>query len=181
MTTLLTRLTAATGPDREQPLLHYSVTPPTVIRSVKQTRSHSKPLGFWVSVGDGEGSWKDWCESEQWGLERLVNPIEVTLAESAKILWLTNNSEIMDFTREYDDITAAPGRGHAGGLDWTGCYINWPKVAENFDGIIIAPYLSDCRHDLSWYYTWDCASGCIWDARAVADLSPTPPTDPAAR
>ncbi len=28
-----------------------------------------------------------------------------------------------------------------------------------------------------WYYGWDCASGVIWDAEAVAELRPTDAPD----
>jgi hypothetical protein len=52
--------------------------------------------------------------------------------------------------------------------------IEWRKVAERFDGIIIAPYIWQRRLDLesSWYYSWDCASGCIWNASAVREIVP---------
>ena len=49
-------------------------------------------------------------------------------------------------------------------------YINWRKVAKAFDGIIIPEYIYSRRLDgnaSDWYYGWDCASGCIWDARAI--------------
>ena len=26
--------------------------------------------------------------------------------------------------------------------------------------------------ELFWYYGWDCASGCIWDPAAVAEIKP---------
>ena len=25
-----------------------------------------------------------------------------------------------------------------------------------------------------WYYGWDCASGCVWDASAVQSVEPLP-------
>ena len=50
-------------------------------------------------------------------------------------------------------------------------FIDWPKVAERYDGIIIAPYQWSRRLDgPMWYYGWDCASGCVWRARAVLEL-----------
>jgi hypothetical protein len=45
--------------------------------------------------------------------------------------------------------------------------IDWKQVAREFAGIEIAPYQWDRRHTLSWYYGWDCASGCVWHPRAV--------------
>jgi hypothetical protein len=41
--------------------------------------------------------------------------------------------------------------------------------AEGWDGLEIAPYLHRMRlSSFSWYYTWDCASGCIWNASRVS-------------
>ena len=52
-----------------------------------------------------------------------------------------------------------------------GC-IDWRLVAEEWQGIVIAPYLWERRFDSDarWYYSWDCASGCIWDHRAIAAI-----------
>jgi hypothetical protein len=52
--------------------------------------------------------------------------------------------------------------------------INWAGVAKDYQGVIIAPFVWDRRlHDAySWYYTWDCASGCIWDAAAIERVEP---------
>lgn len=51
-------------------------------------------------------------------------------------------------------------------------HINWPMVADRYQGIVIAPYLWSRRMDGGlWYYGWDCASGCIWDAAAVASVT----------
>lgn len=48
--------------------------------------------------------------------------------------------------------------------------ISWKKVRKNYDGIIIAPYQWDCRNasETTWYYPWDCASGCIWNLEKVS-------------
>lgn len=38
---------------------------------------------------------------------------------------------------------------------------------REYAGIIITPYQWARRLELSWYYNWDCASGCIWDVSAI--------------
>jgi len=52
--------------------------------------------------------------------------------------------------------------------------INWPAVAEKYDGIIIAPYIWQRRlsdnPDHFWYYGWDCASGCIWNTEVIEEI-----------
>lgn len=46
---------------------------------------------------------------------------------------------------------------------------DWIDVASRYSGIEIAPYQWKRRIHPStfWYYTWDCASGCIWDLSAI--------------
>lgn len=146
-------------------LHHYSDKPLTKVLSVRQNReslhTYSKPTGLWVSV-EGEQDWVAWCESE--GFRDINKQLDhlITLADGANILVLSNAEMIDDFTHTYGRDTGfrAPG-------------IAWQDVAEKHSGIIIAPYIWSRRlhHFTSWYYGWDCASGCIWDASAVASIA----------
>ena len=113
-----------------------------------------KPIGLWVSVGD---AWRDWCEAEQFHMESLEYVSEVTLADDADILRMGTGEELDDFTDRYGD-------GQYGDL------IAWDEVARHHQGIIIDPYVWERRLELSWYYGWDCASGCIWDAAAIEEI-----------
>lgn len=45
--------------------------------------------------------------------------------------------------------------------------VNWPAVAEEATGIEICPFLYRAAGGLDWYYPWDVASGCTWDADTV--------------
>lgn len=149
-------------------LIHYSNALVGEVRSVSQSAARSyfdKPRGLWVSV-EGEDGWREWCISERFGLERLTHPHEVVLASNAKVLRLNGADEI-------DALTARYGCAPMDYLpDVVG--INWVRVAADYQGIIIAPYVWSRRlHEGSnWYYGWDCASGCIWDAAAVAAVVP---------
>jgi hypothetical protein len=124
--------------------------------------THWKPRGFWVSV-DGPDDWEEWCASEGFRLERLAIRHRVTLTGAANILRLSFGMELDDFTRRYSG-------------EWCGFRgnkIDWPKVAADYDGIIIAPYVSSCRLDgpsSDWYYSWDCASGCIWNLDVITSV-----------
>jgi hypothetical protein len=146
-------------------LVHYSGAPVIEVRSVRQNGEHSgigKPCGFWLSVDGNEDGWRDWCLGESFGLEHLTHVHDVELAPDAEVLRLHGPAGIDAFTREYHE----PSDRFYG-------RINWSRVAERWQGIIIAPYVWSRRlHDgAKWYYSWDCASGCIWDARAVAGIS----------
>ena len=51
--------------------------------------------------------------------------------------------------------------------------IQWDRVAERYQGIVITPYIWSRRlePETHWYYPWDCASGCIWDGEAVESIT----------
>lgn len=119
-----------------------------------------KPCGLWVSV-DGEYDWQSWCESESFGIGRFRH--QIYLSRDCNVLHLKSASDIMEFREhwgiEREDL-------------WRDVYIPWEKVAKEYQGIIIAPYQWSRRMEESWYYGWDCASGCIWDASAIQCAEP---------
>lgn len=121
-----------------------------------------KPNGFWVSV-EGEDDWESWCRDNDFCLNRLTHTHEVVLKPDANVLILSGEQDIRDFHAEYGKPLHPEVRGEG---------IDWPRVAEKYDGIIITPYVWSMRHDIVifWYYTWDCASGCIWDPKCVESI-----------
>ncbi len=136
------------------------------------TKGH-KPCGFWVSVEDfqDDHSWFDWCKSEQFSLEGLRHKYSVTLSSDANILHLKSVEEILAFSMEY--AVNDP-------LDFSRKYpftnrqyfyiIAWDRVQAKYDGIIISPYQWKLRlaPETSWYYGWDCSSGCIWNLDKIS-------------
>jgi hypothetical protein len=148
-------------------LIHYSASPVTCVQSRSQPFTefqHQKPKGLWVSV-EGKADWKDWCQMENFGLDRLAVGNVVTLAATANILRLRSACDLDDFTRTY----GVPFHWQHSGSH-LGSGIQWPVVAMAHQGIIIAPYIWSRRMDFGWYYGWDCASGCIWDAGAIETI-----------
>jgi hypothetical protein len=144
-------------------LVHYSEKPVIKISDCDNkgtSRPQIKPNGLWVSDDSCDDNWKSWCESEGFNLEGLTCVHDVTLKESANILFLRSSSEIHNFTKEYRVKGDIP------------LYIDWAAISEKYDGIIITPYSWDERSCLSclWYYGWDCASGCIWKAEAIESI-----------
>jgi len=137
-------------------LLHHSDKPLGLIRSSDQrNRCHWKPEGLWVSV-EGADDWRTWCEAENYALDCFEFTHEITLSHAARILRLTSEEEVRSF-----------GRNHANEQYGN---IDWKPIAEKYQGIIITPYQWTCRFSEQWYYTWDCASGCIWDASAIVKV-----------
>ena len=151
-------------------LSHYSDKVVTEVKDVPVEKLNSfmdgmKPRGLWLSV-DGEDDWVQWCLGEKFRLDRLAVRNVVTLAEDADIIWIIDKQEFMEFDEEYGMFLGTPQTR----------VIDWIRVAEDYDGIIIAPYLWLFRlhPDYFWYYTWDCASGCIWNSRAIKSIEHDP-------
>lgn len=120
---------------------------------------YGKPRGFWVS-DDSDHGWRAWCEAEEWNLEGLSFKSEFMLAPGHNVLILRGVDELKTFDAEYGmPLEVSP----------TMRTIDWPRVAAEYDGIIITPYLWEARYDFDvfWYAGWDCASGCIWNLSAI--------------
>jgi len=150
-------------------LIHYSRTPVAKLRSRRQWGKHSradKPNGLWVSVEDSNHSWHDWCIVEDFSISALQFPHRVKLAPAANILLLDSDDKILAFTEEYKN----PPKDWGGECSW---WIDWKLIARKYHGIIISPYSWALRLDnrVTWYYSWDCASGVIWNKRAIRSLT----------
>jgi hypothetical protein len=115
-----------------------------------------KPLGLWYEV---DGDWRRWIEGEQFRLEAYTFAHRLELG-AERMLFVRGSRELEAFNAEYE----ARELSVRGTLNWR---IDWPRVAEEYDGIEIAPYVWSHRLDYLWYYGWDCASGCIWRPRGA--------------
>lgn len=147
-------------------LIHYSTEPLTAVHRAIQSNNSpqhwvGKPQGLWVSVDD---AWKQWCEENDFHLGRHAT--EIILAPTANILRIDTARDLDVLTEEYG-VEPNPRIIAYRAIDWA-------KVAERYYGIIIAPYQYSRRlsPETFWYYSWDCASGCIWDASAIASIQP---------
>jgi hypothetical protein len=129
-----------------------------------------KPRGLWVSDEDDYG-WAQWCQAESFRRYRLRFAHDVTLRSDANVLMITDHTKLLRFHHEYIMPPPEPLRALARGRQ-RGAFsymLDWPRLARHYQGIIITPYRWEERLGyLSWYYTWDCASGVIWDTAAIA-------------
>ena len=119
-------------------------------------KADAKPCGFWYSV---DGDWERWCREEQAAWIQGCKAHEVTLGDE-RIMEIRTAFDLDLFHEKYHSEVDSP---------W-GPYIDWWRVAEDFDGIEIAPY--QWSRGLNgvvsrWYYGWDCASGCVWRPKGI--------------
>jgi hypothetical protein len=141
-------------------LEHYSKSPLLTVHDASQPEGPThKPIGLWVSL-PGDDDWPNWCRDEDYRVDHLAYVTRFRLMPGSHVLHLKSCLDIDLFHAEY--YVGGPRRWDGG--------IDWGRVAARYDGIIIAPYQWGRRLDgdaHSWYYGWDCASGCIWDSRAL--------------
>lgn len=138
---------------------HYSATPLVLdhARTYEQPAAHFKPVGLWLSVDE---DWKRWCDAEDFNAEALVHRTQVDVG-TANLLVIDNVEALDAFTARY----------RLRGMEYEALRaIDWPRVKSLYDGIVIAPYLWERRlaEHTFWYYTWDCASACVWNVAALS-------------
>jgi hypothetical protein len=148
-------------------LSHYSAQPLAFDpeRIYPQNSDVFKPIGFWLS-DDGDHGWKTWCGEEDWNVGALAYRADFEILPGANILHLSTAEAIRAFTKTHGlPYPRWPSGSYIDVIDWT-------RVRQLYDGIIISPYQWDCRlnYDVHWYYSWDCASACIWNLRAIRSV-----------
>ncbi len=155
--------------------IHFSAKPLSKVRTTSQAGDVPamgwKPSGLWFSVGDGDDGWRSWCEAASFKMDSLRHATEMLFAETATILTLSSAPMIDSFHEEFQCVPTWARRLPSSKYH---TMINWQAVAARYDAIVIAPYCYARRlHDKTfWYYPWDCACGCVWNAAAVAALHP---------
>ena len=156
-------------------LIHFSQEPVIELRYVdqpgddsdyvRQLGSLAKPMGLWLSDEDSHHSWSAHCVNN--GRPERLGLIaqEVLLAASAQIVHIENAVQLDIFTSRY----RASGYNSLGLDVLIGRRIDWAKVAKEYQGIAIVPYIKARALDphAFWYKLWDCASACIWDPKAI--------------
>jgi tRNA nucleotidyltransferase/poly(A) polymerase len=119
-----------------------------------------KPTGIWYGCGVGwlkfveENDWESTAGSQIWSLKINMGKIKslVDAKEIDRFSWKFRNME--SYIENHLDKR-----------------IDWAKVASTFSGIECCPYpVGDkTKIDNLWYYAFDMASGCIWDASAISN------------
>lgn len=128
----------------------------------EQNESEYKPNGFWY---DCDNEWSNWVEFNmpEWKGDYFYS----VKLDHSKMKVIRNLKELKAFTEEYES-------------DEEFGMINWRRVAEDYSGIEICPYVWEARLDrgkYSWYNTWDVASGCIWKRDAIVAIEAEPKSE----
>lgn len=127
-----------------------------------------KPDGLWLSVDDCKDNWSSYCEAVGRLPENLVFRHRIHLKRDHRVLVLDTKDRMLEFSKQF--VFAFDDRARS--VDTFP--VDWPKVADQWDGIVISPYHWPCRMNPKtlWYYLWDCACGCIWNTGCIARIEP---------
>ena len=123
------------------------------------TSRGDKPAGLWASPVSCGDPWKEWCEDEDYEIEKLDRHFDFTLKPGARILHV----------REKED--AAPYiRSLLGGLIQE---LDHESLQRDFDGMEL--HLSDnwSLRDMNVFYYWNVDSIVIWGLDVIEPLKKT--------
>lgn len=133
-------------------------------------RRNDKPQGLWLS-DESDYGWSEWCRVESFRNTGEQVRTDFRLREGANILHLGSGAELRAFTNEW---------GKPIYRDYVN-EIRWLDLSHEYDGILITPYSWAMRLKLPWYYSWDCASACVWNLGALKRIPTLTPPIPTAR
>jgi hypothetical protein len=131
--------------------------PEIKFREKKQQEKGYKPNGLWYGIGP---SWVNFVRSEM-PTRETEHVFKIDIDES-KMKIIRNYEDLLEFEKEY----STPIEGMYS-FNNRYRYIDWERVARDYSGIEIAPYISEARMKHMWYYGWDLASGCIWGSGVI--------------
>lgn len=123
---------------------------------VSEQEIEYKPKGFWY---DCDGEWKDWVGSN---MPRWIGDFEYDVEiDHSHMLVISNLEQMKEFNDRYGIYPEESEDFYEDGL------IDWRRVAGDYWGIEICPYIIRGKSYFRWYQSWDVASGCVWDSHAV--------------
>ena len=127
---------------------------------VKNRLDASKPKGgLWASRIDSPNGWKDWCESNEFGTEKLTTSFMFTLKEDAKVLIITNTKQLEQLPKMKNPLPIP--------TMWS--MIDYEALATEYDALEL---LRSEDYELYFsLYGWDCDSIVIMNPEVIIQES----------
>lgn len=126
-----------------------------------------KPRGLWLS-DESDYGWSEWCRQEEFVDTDAQLRTDFRIRPDANVLHLDTPQAILDFTDEWGFRPEWAATNAWISNVWD---IDWPKIAELYDGILITPYQPAYHLEVRWYYSWDVASACVWNLDCLERVS----------
>ena len=143
----------------------------TIYNGIITQKLNDKPSGFWISYPNIDNSWTGLCiRIFPDRIDPDLNTIYGVDIDTKKVLHINTIKKLESFHKEYSIQVSTFLLNHK---------IKWDVLTEKWSGIFIEymyPYLDQFRYPvhqeiLSWYGTWDCESGCIWNIDAIKKIN----------
>lgn len=115
-----------------------------------------KPNGLWYGIGT---AWIDYTR-DTFPHREQEHMFKIDVDES-QMLFIRTLEDMEEFEKEYGVKSA--------NSYYT--YIDYVKVAQDYGGIEIAPYLGAAYGKHLWYSSWDVPSGCIWRQGVITKVT----------
>jgi hypothetical protein len=112
-----------------------------------------KPNGLWYGIGT---AWIDYVR-DVFPHREQEHMFKINVDESQMKI-IRTLEELVEFEKEY------------GVKDGYYTYIDYVRVAQDYGGIEIAPYLGKAYGTHMWYNGWDVPSGCIWRSGVITKI-----------
>lgn len=115
--------------------------------------------GLWASPVNAKWGWRQWCNSENFETERLVNSFTFTLSPEARVCHV----------RTINDLRKLPKRQHM--IDSMYYTIDFEKAMREYDAIELhlSEDVGDSWEDSLYFklYGWDCDSILIMNPEVI--------------
>lgn len=123
---------------------------------IKNRLDASKPSGgLWASRVDSYNSWRKWCESEEYGTEKLSISFMFSLKEDAKILRITNSDQLKELPKMKNPLPIP--------TMWK--MIDYEELAKEYDALEVL--ISKDRELYFDLYGWDFDSIVIMNPDSI--------------
>lgn len=133
-----------------------------------QQVSGIKPRGFWYSCYN---DWYNFTQREDQFHSKYIHQININSRvltniqnkNKDKLLVIHNLKDFDIFNSRYAYELRYSNDSENDLLNYL---VDWNKVSQDYGGIQICPYLKK-RKKILWYYSFDVASGCVWNIKSI--------------
>tara|TARA_Y100000590_G_scaffold415860_1_gene514117 strand:+ start:1168 stop:1683 length:516 start_codon:yes stop_codon:yes gene_type:complete len=136
-----------------------------------QQVSGIKPNGFWYSCYN---DWYNFTQREDQFVLKYIHQININSKVSTniqnknkdKLLVIHNLKDFDIFNSRYAYKGCHANEYKNDQIILQDYLVDWDKVSQDYGGIQICPYLKKRKH-ISWYASFDVASGCVWNIKSI--------------
>ena len=140
-------------------LNHFSSEPFELVDKTYENISQFKPEGLWLCK---DNDWYDFAINGVRSHEEMKYKTTFEV-DTHNVRLIKNHDELIKFHNAF------PAIGSLNDIFLYGL-LNWKKVSEQYDGVIISPYkrigIINGNY-IPWHESWDVASGCFWNTRCL--------------